>query len=951
MGVVLHNKLIDMRSSMIRLSLIFISFFLLPFFSFAQTGLLNGRVLTSKNQPVAGAVISIKDSELKVLADVEGRFQLKLDTDKKYTITVRATGYATKEVEDIQITSSDQEWTVTLDAAPKEDKEVVIRSTAKKENTAGLLNFQKNNTSLSSGLSADFIRRTPDKNTGEILKRVSGASVQDNKYVVVRGLSDRYNTAIINGAQLPSTEPDKKVFSFDVFPATLIDNIIVNKTATPDLTGEFAGGLVQVNTKDVPTSDVLSFGLSYGFNTQSVFRDFSSNQRNTTDWMGFDDGTRSIPSGFPKTAQEYRILSSNSTGLNQQFDLTKSFNSDVYSRTTATALPTQTYNLTWGKATRIKNGAKLGTVVSLIYRNSMLKYSVNRAFNETDGDEVVRLNDQQNFYTVNWGAIANITYIKGNHKISFKNLFNQLFEDNFYTRSGTSEDRLQDYDFSSSFLNQRSLFSTQIEGQHKLSSSGIKFIWNGNAGVNRKTQPDLRTQAYFRSLGTTAPFEINDDDSRRFYSKLNDYSYGGNASVEIPFSLLGRDQKFKFGGANLTRLRDFRSRIFRYIPASLPQFQAAKAFLPYNQIYQASNIGLDGFVMEEFTNNQDRYFGVSMVNAAFAMLDQQLSEKFRLVWGLRAENFQQFLTTKDNTNKRVVVETAQWDLLPSLNLTFSPTSQQNIRLAGSKTVSRPEFREIAPFAFFDYVMNYGVVGNPSLRRGEIWNADLRYEWYPKAGEGISLGVFYKKFISPIELRVDGSSVVDRRIYNFSNTKEAFTAGAELEVRKSLDFINEKLDRLSVFANVTVSYSEVTLLSTSAGGTAVSQKRPLQGQSPYLINAGLQYASKDGKWNASALYNRIGQRLYLVGDAALGIANTFERPRDLVDLQLTRKLLKNRAEIRINIADFLNPFYYFYDNLDAFNGYKSGTDKLFFAYRPGTTYTIGFTYDLNKNTKK
>ncbi|MFN9110255.1 MAG: hypothetical protein ACK5XN_09325, partial [Bacteroidota bacterium] len=155
---------------------------------------------------------------------------------------------------------------------------------------------------------------------------------------------------------------------------------------------------------------------------------------------------------------------------------------------------------------------------------------------------------------------------------------------------------------------------------------------------------------------------------------------------------------------------------------------------------------------------------------------------------------------------------------------------------------------------------------------------------------------------------------------------------------------------SLFTNVTISYSSVTLLSTSAGGASVSQVRPLQGQSPYLINAGLQYASEDGNWNASALYNRIGQRLYLVGDASLGIANTYERPRDLVDLQLTRKVLKKRGEIRLNVSDLLNPFYYFYDNLDDANAYKAGTDRLFFAYRPGTTITLGFTYDLNKTTK-
>lgn len=927
---------------------------MLAFFSslYAQQNLrLNGRVLNQSNEAVGGASVSVQGLNKVVVTDMEGRFSLLLESGKKYTLVISAVGYQTKWVEEVEVAAgADNTISIVLQVAVKEVEEVVVRSTARRESTNAILSFQKNNTAVSSGLSADFIRRTPDKNTGEVLKRVSGASVQDNKFVVVRGLSERYNTAIINNAQLPSTEPDKKVFSFDVFPASLIDNVIINKTATPDLTGEFAGGLVQVNTKDVPNENNLSLGVSLGFNTQSVFRDFISNQRNKYDWLGFDDGTRNLPAGFPTSAQAYRILGSNSAGVQQQLELTRSFNTDVYRQQSSTALPTQTYNLTWGNVNRFKNGGKLGTVVALIYRNSMLKYNVERGFNEVNGNEVVRLSDQQNVYNVNWGAIANISYVKARHKISLKNLFNQLYEDNYYTRTGTSDDRLQDYDFYSSFLNQRSLLSSQLEGEHKLTARGIKLTWNGNFSYNRKTQPDLRTLAYFRSQGTNAPFEINDDDTRRFYSRLEDFGFGGNGSLEIPFVLGGQSQKFKAGGSSLMRVRDFRSRIFRYIPTSLPQFNSSKAALPFDQIFLPSNIGMDGFVMEEFTNNTDKYFAASVVNGMYGMFDNKVGDKVRIIWGLRVENFQQFLTTKDNTGKRVVVETTQWDYLPSLNLTISPTGKQNIRVAASRTVSRPEFREIAPFAFYDYMMNYGVVGNPDLKRGSILNGDIRYEIYHRSGEAISIGGFYKYFRDPIELRIDASSVVDRRIYNYSNTKEAYTVGGEIEIRKGLAFLSPTLENFSLFSNITISYSKVTLLSTVAGGVELSQSRPLQGQSPYLINVGIQYTCKNKSWNGSILYNRIGQRLYLVGDPSLGIANTYERPRDQVDLSLSKKVLANRGEVRLNVADLLNPFYYFYDNLDGKNAYSGNTDKLFFAYRPGTTFTLGFTYDFNLSKK-
>ncbi|MFN9956165.1 MAG: TonB-dependent receptor domain-containing protein, partial [bacterium] len=232
-----------------------------------------------------------------------------------------------------------------------------------------------------------------------------------------------------------------------------------------------------------------------------------------------------------------------------------------------------------------------------------------------------------------------------------------------------------------------------------------------------------------------------------------------------------------------------------------------------NQIFNAANISSQGFKILDFTNNQDKYFGVSILNGMFGMFDNKLADDWRLVWGVRVENFQQFLTTKDVTAKRVIVNTEKWDFLPSFNLTYSPSSKHNIRLAASQTVARPEFREIAPFSFFDYEVNYAVDGNPDLKRTAINNLDVRYEFYPKAGEGITLGGFYKSFINPIELRLNPSSVLDRRNYRFYNAQEALTLGVELEIRKNLIDFNEGVSKLSTFANLTYIYSKVTLAST------------------------------------------------------------------------------------------------------------------------------------------
>ena len=309
----------------------------------AQLVAFSGRVINTKNESLVGAYVSIQGQQtVTYTTDVEGKFYTKLEVGRKYISKVTNTGYDAKEILAIEATlNQDNFLEIVMQESVKSNLQAITLSSSsrRQENTSALLSFQRNNISLSSGLAADFIRRTPDKNTGEVLKRVSGTSIQDNKFVIIRGLSDRYNAALINNAQLLSSEPDKKAFSFDLIPAVMVDNIIINKTATPDFTGEFAGGLVQINTKDVPTRNILSVGVSWGYNNQSTFRGFISNPRNATDWLGFDNSTRSIPVGFPSTPQAYRALSGSNTGIQQQVELSKLFNNAVSQEVGSSATP------------------------------------------------------------------------------------------------------------------------------------------------------------------------------------------------------------------------------------------------------------------------------------------------------------------------------------------------------------------------------------------------------------------------------------------------------------------------------------------------------------------------------------------------------------------------------------------------------------------------------------
>lgn len=876
-------------------------------------------------------------------ADAEGRFSMTLDAAKQYVLSVSAVGYKTKEVEEVEVKLNDENViTIVLEVAAKEGTEIVIRSTVKRENTSGLLNFQRNNTSLSSGLAADFIRRTPDKNTSEVLRRVSGASIQDNKYVVVRGLSDRYNQALINNAMLPSSEPDKKAFSFDVIPSQLIDNIIINKTATPDLTGEFAGGLVQINTKDIPSKNFVTVGIGLGFNTQSIGKDFISNERGATDWLGFDD-RRNIPSSYPMKFGEFNTLP-----VEQRRQIAADFRDDVWDEVRSVAGPIQSYNITWGNSVRGQKGSTFGSVVGVTYRNSKLVYTATKELFENDGQQAFfDFTDRQNKYSTNVGGIANFAWTKGKHKVAFKNLFNQLFEDNYYQRTGINTENLQDVQLRSSVLNQRTLFSSQLEGTHTFYSK-LKFNWNFNYSYNNKEQPDLRVITYGKSIGTNNPFFVNlrGNNTNRFFSNLTDHAFGTNGSLSYDFTVGEQKQTVKVGGSATVRLRDFRATIFGYSEPT----DVSLISLPFNSIFNASNFTKNnGFEMiTALQNPQDKYYGISALSAGYVMFDNKFSEKWRLIWGTRVENFEQFLkSNQQGTEKAQVVLTKKLDFLPSANLTYNAGNKSNIRAAVSRTVARPEFREIAPFAFFDFEVIASTAGQPNLRRSSILNADLRYEWYPKAGEVLSAGVFFKDFTDPIELRLNSASVATRRQYEFQNAANATLYGAEVEFRKSLSFLSKSkqwLEKLYFTGNISLIYSEVLLSNVDASGVpAAPTARPLQGQSPYLINAGFQYDSKSGS-GFSLLYNRIGQRLALVGNADFG--DIYERPRHLFDFQFTQKILKRKGELRLTISDLLNQPIETYENRNVAKAFNSGTDKIFSSFTPGTTFTIGFTYDFD-----
>lgn len=918
-----------------------------------NTGKVSGKLTDKKTgELLIGVTVLVQNTSKGAVTDVEGRYILQLEPGT-YTLDFKYMGYQTKSISEVVVKNGQ---VTTLDIALDEPKskdlqEVVIRGSYKQETINALYVAQKNNPSISSGISGESIRRSPDRNTSEVLKRVSGASIQDNKYIIVRGLSDRYNTATINNAILPSTEPDRKTFSFDIIPSNLIDNIVINKTASPEMPGEFAGGLVQVYTKDIPTENYISVSLGYGYNSQSTFKDTKGMQRGKNDWLGFDDGLREMPGSFPSSRSKYAVMP-----LDKQLGLTRDFKNSFATENFGAALPSQSYQLTWGNRIRLKKDGSFGSIISLTYRNaeniqpgSRFDYDYTKAASYRFSDDIYK-------YNTSIGAIANFTYVKGNNKISFKNIFNRILDNNFTDRSGVNYDSNSDLLVTSQELVMKTLLNSQLEGSHKLNKLDWKLDWNLNYSLIDRNQPDMKILSYRKDIGSAeayeaqVPFGSASRQASRFYSLLTEDNIGGTASLTVPFNISDVKQSVKIGGQKLFRQRDFKARVLGYIWSAYTGYNESLKYLAPGQIFADENIVNNGFVMNEITNNSDKYSAESDLMAGYVQFDNKIGDKWRIVWGGRGESYYQYIKTADATGKSIKRDITYFDFLPSANISYALNEKSNLRLSGSRTVSRPELRELSNFVYYDFVTYSTVQGNPDLKRANITNLDFRYELYPGVGEAITGSVFYKQFKDAIEQYVDPGSTPNRRQLLFRNAPSASALGFEVELRKKLDFISSEpfFDRMTAFTNFSYIHSTVDLQGYTSDGNA----RALQGQSPYLINAGLQYAAEENDFVVGVLYNRIGARIYLVGFE--DYPDIYENGRNILDFQISKRVIRKKGELRLNVSDILNNEAIFYQNpvgADKKSYKKNSDDQVISSFKYGTNVSLTFTYQFGLGKKK
>lgn len=917
----------------------------------AQTGKIEGKVsdLMTGNT-VSGVSVSINGDKTLASSRIDGYFVITVNAGKKYTIKLSSVGYKPKEISDIEVKAGEvTNLYIFIEKAAKTEDAIVIRATSRKESAAALITYQRNATVVAQVVSAEAIRRSPDKNTGEVLKRVPGASVQEGKYLVVRGLADRYNQAMLNGILLSSTEPDRKTFSFDILPASMIDNIIINKSFIPELPGEWAGGLIQVNSKDVPARNFLTVQLGTGFNTQVMGNDFYSYKGSSTDFLGFDNGTRALPANLPAKSSFADLTQEEKTAYASGFE--NIWSADKKSSAFAPSL-NQSIAISGGFKTNLGKKNKLAAILAVNYNRSnkrtVYENQIN-TFQNNIPDLSFQYFNKKYSQDILMGALANITLQLGNNsKISFKNLLNVNTTNYTTLREG------KDFDGASNVVSgdniratelafkANTFFNTQLSGEHNIPKYNAKLQWFGSFNILDQYIPDQRRlqflqddsndpSSHYRAVigGSNA----SQKSGSRYYGFLNDYIYTAGGDLSKDFLPGKLSQSVKAGYFFQVKDRLFNSRPFAiYLPIENRELR----LLPADKLFAPENFGNGSdnkFAFNELTGISYRYIANSILNAGFLQFDNRITEKLRIVWGLRVEDFDQVIGSLNKNDPRHVYSKVT-DFLPGLNATYKLNNNTNIRLSGSQTVIRPEFRELSTFQFYDFDLGATVAGFTGLTRTKVSNFDLRYELYPRGGELFTFGIFYKFFDKPIEAYFNPASG-GASTYNFLNAKEANSFGAELEFRKKLDF-NNTLKNFTVQGNLSYIYNRVS-------GIGLNESRAMQGQSPYLINAGVQYDLEKYGINTTLLFNQIGRRIAFVGGSDQ--PPIWENPRPLMDFQIAKKVLRNKGELKMNISDILNKEAVFYTDLNDNKKYDRGTDAFAIKRKYGTNFSFSFAYNF------
>lgn len=928
-------------------------FFLNLSFANGQDGILAGTVLDKDNkETLIGATISIQGLDLGAFTDFDGNYTLRSIPAGKYTVVVSYIGYNTTTITDVEIKAGERvKLDILLSANSIVFDEITVVEYRQTNTVEAVLLEIRQAKQVVSGVSSQQIVKSQDNNAAQIMARVPGVTIVDNRFVMVRGLSERYNNVMINNVVAPSTEVDKRTFSFDLISSSALDRLLIFKSGSADLPGDFAGGVMKLFTIDQVSENYFKINLGMGYRVGTTGESYFQSEGSGTDFLGFDNGFRRLPATFPTS----RALQSSARNADIRREAAHSLPNNFMPRESM-ASPDYSLGLSFGRNMKLGR-RQLSTVNNISYSNSYQYYlrDFYRYFEWEDRTmpilERFRYDDhvyeKQNRVSVmsNWRL-----RLSEKGYISFRNLFNQIGENETILRRGFDFIQRPNDDLSNYLLGyrSRSIYTGQLEGMHELSDRS-SLHWVAGGSYLREEEPDLRRFRTFRpkdqsdaNFTMQLPPSSNLFETGRYYGDLTEFSV--NHGLDYNWLFQGFGQKpstLKTGYYVDYRARDFSSRYFSYLYPGFfnPEVGQEISRLPLDRIFSKENIRTtDGLVLEEGTRPIDSYDASNMLGAGYVSTELPLG-RFDIATGVRTEYNIQRMNSRDDF-QRITVENPVLSVLPFLNAGYNLTDKSILRLAYSRTVNRPEFRELAPFLFYDYKLEAGRFGNPNLSPATIDNVDLRYEIYMRPGETFNIGGFYKFFNDPIENRT--IITTEQPSFTYINADFARNYGVEVEFRKSLNGMTGSriLDRLSLSANGSVIWSEVDL---GAQASAQQRVRPLQGQSPYIVNVAAYYDDQAHGFSGSLVYNIFGDRIFSVGD--LLFPTIYELSRHSLDLTISKRIGK-RSTYKLGVQNLLDAPYRFFQDSDR-NEKITGNDDPIFTFRRGQLVSLSFSYDLNK----
>ncbi|MBN2173708.1 MAG: TonB-dependent receptor [Bacteroidales bacterium] len=907
-------KIRKIRSNLI-LSIFYI---LVPVMAIAQKGEITGIIVDfNVKETLVGANVIIQGTTVGVSTDLDGRFKLQADPGK-FNLEISYISYKSKLIEGIKVESNKTSdlGIIYLEEDSKMLSGVTVSERKKTDTEVSMISSIQTSKMVVSGITKEQISRSLDKDAAEVIRRVPGITIIGGKYVIVRGLKERYNSVWLNQAPTPSYESDSKAFSFDVIPSSALDRLMIYKTPAPELPADFAGASIQIFTKNVPEKNSISIGYKAGFRQGTTFGDFDTYEGGKTDWLGFDDGSRTLPVSFPSTEEIYQLRNKDDIGLpaDQTYALFaardakliavgQSLNK-IWSPQKKTAPIDHSFDIEFNRKF-VKGKITAGNITALTYRNENLYSEVRKIqYQNNFGDTNYRYRDDISTNNITIGLLHNWSFmLKNGTVIELRNFVNQIGTKKTTQRNGFDfyrESQVQSHEM---YFMSRTTYSGQISAKHNLSESS-SFDWIVGYSYANRNDPDIRrvyslqtkdsTSQYFQLYSVAFVKGATPELNGRLFLKLTDHNWNVGLNYTYKFNFNGYQPEIKAGFYYEGKNREFTSRNIGFTQSYGTYDQSIGYIRPYDLIFADSNIRVpDGIIINEATFPDDSYKGLNRLIAGYVGLNFPIGPRLNIYTGVRAErNKQQLYDFYDDLPEidslDVIIDTLNF--FPSANISFDLTEKSKFRLAYGMTVNRPEFREIAPYSFYDFVLAAQMYGNDSLKNAYIHNFDFRYELYPNIGEIITIGAFYKNFINPIENTLIPAST-DKWTFQPANAKNAKSIGAEVDVKKTFKFLENYGGFLKSFKDFFIVFNAAYIISEVKEGKVYKrdEKRPMQGQSPFIINAGLYYDNNALGLMVSLAYNIIGPRIIFVGDP--NTPHTIEQPRNDLELAFTKQIGK------------------------------------------------------------